>query len=141
MCYSIVIAPYLHHTASHRWRSDIESLMRIGQIVANRLIPKSRGSRHTSIVVVGASFRNQCQLSAIAYSGSAQSEVEGYIARYYLLLSATPIPSFDISLIALPQIITTVDCRSISHIYIICRNFTPYYQFLSQKFGNFKGGG
>ena len=115
--------------------------MRIGQIVANRLIPKSRGSRHTSIVVVGASFRNQCQLSAIAYSGSAQSEVEGYIARYYLLLSATPIPSFDISLIALPQIITTVDCRSISHIYIICRNFTPYYQFLSQKFGNFKGGG
>ena len=44
-------------------------------------------------------------------------------------------------LTSLPQIITTVDCRSISHIYVIYRNFTPHYQFLSQKFGNFKGGG
>lgn len=30
-------------------------------------------------------------------SGSAQAGVEGYMARYYLLLSATPLPSFDIS--------------------------------------------
>ena len=73
--------------------------------------------------------------------GSAQAGVEGYMARYYLLLSATPLPSFDISLTALPQIITTADCHSISHIYVIYRNFAPYYQFLSQKFGNFKGGG
>ena len=87
----------------------------IGQIVANGLMPQSRGS--------------------------AQAGVEGYMARYYLLLSATPLPSSDISLTALPQIITTVDCHSISHIYVIYRNFTPYYQFLSQKFGNFKGGG
>ena len=72
-------------------------------------------------------------------SGSAQAGVEGYMARYYLLLSATPLPSFDISLIALPLIITTVDCRSISYIYVICRNFTPYYQFLSPKFGKFGG--
>ena len=87
----------------------------IGQIVANGLMTQS--------------------------SGSAQARVEGYMARYYLLLSATPLPSFDISLTARPQIITTVDCRSISHIYVICRNFTPYYQFFSQKFVNFKGGG
>ena len=93
------------------------------------------------MVVVGASFRNQCQLSAITYSGSAQAGVEGYMARYYLLLSATPLPSFDISLIALPQIITAVDCRFISHIYVICGKFTPYYQFLSQKIGKFEGGG
>ena len=90
------------------------------------------------MVVVGASFRNQCQLSAIAYSGSAQEGVEGYMVRYYLLLSATPFSSFDISLIALPQIITTIDCRSILHIYVIYRNFTPYYQFLNQKFGKFE---
>ena len=57
--------------------------------------------------------------------GSAQAGVEGYMARYYLLLSATTLPSSDISLTALPQIITRVDCRSISHIYVIYRNFTP----------------
>ena len=95
------------------WIGDLLGL--IGRIVANGLILQS--------------------------SGSAQAGDEGYMARYYLLLSATPLPSFEISLTALPQIITTVDCRSTAHIYVIYRNFTPYYQFLSQKFGNFKGGG
>lgn len=40
-----------------------------------------------------------------------------------------------------PQIITTVDRRIDSHIYAVCGFFFYYYQFLSQKFGNFKGGG
>ena len=61
------------------------------------------------------------------------------MARYYLPLSATPLPSFDISLIALPQIITTVDRRADLHIYAVC-GFFYYYQFLSPKFGKFGGG-
>ena len=76
-----------------------------------------------------------------AYSGSTQAGVEGYMARYYLLLSATPLPSFDISLIALPQLSQQLIVAPYCIFMLYVEISLPHHQFLSQKFGNFKGGG
>ena len=76
-----------------------------------------------------------------AYSGLAQAGVEGYMERYYLLLSATPLPSFDISLIALPQLSQQLIVAPYCIFMLYVEISLPHHQFLSQKFGNFKGGG
>ena len=74
-------------------------------------------------------------------SSSAQAGVEGYMARNYLLLSATPLTAFDISLIALPQLSQQLIVAPYCIFMLYVGISLPHHQFHSQKFGNFKGGG
>ena len=76
-----------------------------------------------------------------AYSGSAQAGVESYMERYYLPLSSPPLTAFDISLIALPQLSQQLIVAPYCIFMLYVEISLPHHQFLSQKFGNFKGGG